>query len=266
MPPITVYCPFTRADMVGRFFDDLESTDLEKERTNLALVIDKDMPKVYPIMLERAQGYRGVIIIRNYEHEVNDRHVTIRRQRIAQLHEDSKELIANLDGEFVLGLEDDTTFKNLNVNRMWLRARADQVGFVSAYEAGRWFSKYIGIWKTDNPWEPKEIHSLTPIGEFEEIDAAGWYCFLTKKQHWLEATYETETWQPWGPDVNFGLELRRKGFKNYVDWNQPCGHYDQGRIIKPVHDLVQEQFVLDENPKYKNGFPQWVRKKVRDNV
>jgi hypothetical protein len=40
-----------------------------------------------------------------------------------------------------------------------------------------------------------------------------------------------------GPDVCFGLDLRKQGFKNYIDWGLIVGHNDYGTILLPVGEL-----------------------------
>lgn len=264
MPPITVFCPFTRPEMVNRWFDDLMTTDLVPSNTNLAFIIDCDEPRIYARIMENINKrgpFRNFIIIRNEQHIVNPMNIPVRRQRIAEIHEQSKDLIANMDGIFVLGLEDDTVFENLNVERLYNKAKLDQVGLISAYEAGRWYNKIIGIWNFDDVYNPKECWTILPSEGYEEIDAAGFYAYLTRTDYYIDHQYNTELWQPWGPDVNYGLDLRRSGLTNFVDWTQPCGHADQGIIITPDHNLYSEHFFLDEHPEFPNGLPQWIRRK-----
>ena len=80
MPPITIFCPFTRPEYVKRWFDDLASTDLKAENVNLAFIIDigEDImgqdqgPKIYARILREMERtkYRKYVIIRNYDHHV----------------------------------------------------------------------------------------------------------------------------------------------------------------------------------------------------
>jgi hypothetical protein len=263
MEPITVFCPFTRLEMVDRWFNDLYSTDLEPENTNLCFIIDtdEDEPLIYAKIMNQMnthEPFRRFLIARNSEHHVNEVNIPIRRQRIAEIHEQSKALIHACDGKFVLGLEDDTVFTGLSVTRLYDKAKFDQVGFVSAYEAGRWHQKIIGIWDFDNPLDPKECWTLLPGKNYEEIDAAGFYCYLTHVELYLEHEYSSEIWQPWGPDVNYGLWLRQLGYKNYVDWEQPCGHEDDGIVISPDHQLFSEHFFKEPIKDFPNS---WVRRR-----
>lgn len=268
MPPITVFCAFTRPEYVRRWFDDLASTDLKAENTNLAFIIDigEDIEdnevgkKIYNRIMDEMNRtrYRKFLITRNYDHHVNGANIPVRRKRIAEIHNQSKELISALDGEFVLGLEDDTVFTNLCIDRLitpFVNPVVQPIGFVTAYEAGRWQNKIIGVWGFDDPINPQQCWTELPGKGYEECDAAGMYCYLTPKDLYLKHDYYSEDWQPWGPDVNYGLWLRQQGYQNLVDWSQPCGHIDGDRIITPNDNLYVEQFWYDE------AYKGWVRKK-----
>jgi hypothetical protein len=258
MPPITVFCPFTRPEYVKRWFDDLASTDLDPANTNLAFIIDIGEDdfgqhlgaKIYSRILDEMNrtNYRKYIIARNYEHKVMGS-ITMRRKRIAEVHNQSKQMIIALDGQYVLGLEDDTVFTNLCVERLFRPFKNDNVGLVSAYEAGRWNMKMIGIWGFDDVKNPKECWTELPGKDYAEIDAAGFYCYLTPTTLYLQHQYDTEVADPYGPDVRYGLDLRQQGFHNYVDWSQPCGHIDGDVIITPNSDLFVERFTYDEKLK-----------------
>lgn len=269
MSPITVFCPFTRPEYVRRWFDDLASTDLKAENTNLAFIIDvgEDAEgqnlgaKIYMRIIEEMQrtNYRKFLITKNYEHQVPGS-IIMRRRRIAEIHNQSKELIKALDGIYVLGLEDDTVFTNLCVARLFepfqnARFYQNKVGLVSAYEAGRWNMKIIGIWGFDDVQNPRECWTMLPGKDYERIDAAGFYCYLTPTELYLKHDYITEDIDPYGPDVRYGLDLRQQGYTNFVDWSQPCGHIDGDRIITPNDNLYVESFSFDEKLKG------WVRRK-----
>lgn len=250
MRPITVFCPVTRYEYMDRWFDDLASTDLRPDMTNLAFIIDVEHEeggaKIRARIMDEMNKtkFRQFLIIQN-EHRVNEVNIPIRRRRIAEIHEQSKDLIRALDGEFVLGLEDDTVFTNLCVKRLIDPLNDPTIGMVSAYEAGRWHRKIIGIWQFDDALDPKECWTALPDKDkdYEHIDAAGFYCYVTRVEDYLQHTYTSEVWQPWGPDVNFGLWLRREGYCNLVDWSQPCGHRDTDIIITPNSDLFSEHFI-----------------------
>lgn len=269
MPPITIFCPFTRPHFVQRWFNDLASTDLNPAQVNLALTIDCEGDEGGKVIYARimneinewaaaGKDFRKFIITRNYDHHVNEMSIPIRRQRIADIHTQSKDVVSALDGEFVLGLEDDTVFTNLCVQRLYQPfVDMEGIGLVSAYEAGRWHNKIIGIWNFDNVDDPKECWTELPGKGYEEIDAAGMYCYLTPTELYLKHDYGTDVIDPYGPDVRYGLDLRQQGYRNFVDWSQPCGHNDGDIIISPNSDLYVESFHWDDELKG------WARKKLQ---
>lgn len=263
MPPITVFCAFTRLEFVDRWFQDLYSTDLNPENTNLVLIIDTAEPRIYAKIMEQMNfvKFKRFWIVRNYEHHVNEVNIPIRRRRIAEIHEQAKEYIRQTDGEYVLGLEDDTVFTNLCVNRLYQLASQEGVGFVSAYQAGRWHNKIIGIWQFNDIDDMKECWTVLPSVNIEECDAAGFYCYLTRTSRFMAHKYEWLDWQPWGPDVNYGIWLRQLGFKNYVDWSQPVGHQVENGIIWPNHNLYSEHFYINNDL----GENAWVRRRQDEN-
>lgn len=243
-PIITVFCAFTRLEMIDKFFEDLLSTDLEPERTNLAFIIDCNEPKIYEKIMNIMNNhtFKQFLITRNYDHQVNEVNITRRRQRIAEVKEQSKDLINALDGELILSLEDDTVFKGLQVKRL-AEALDNKTGLVSTYEAGRWYNKIIGVWEFDNIQDPTMCWTCLPEKDITEVDATGFYCYLTRKELYLAHEYNTEIQQPWGPDVNFGLWLRKLGYINKVDWEQPTGHNISTNILTPDGDLIVERFI-----------------------
>lgn len=264
LPIITVFCAFTRLNMVDKWFADLESTDLDPSNTNCAFIVDiggDEGAYIYEKIMNHMNEvmWRKFAITRNTDHKVNEVNIPMRRKRIAEIHEMSKQLITALDGQYVLALEDDTVFTGLSVQRLWEKAQYDQTGFVTTYEAGRWYNKIIGVWNFDNVHEPTQCWTMLPGEGFEEIDAAGWYCYLTSVDNYVNANYRTEEWEPWGPDVNYGLDLKRQGFTNFVDWTQPCGHRDGDIVITPDHQLFSEHFYKHWEPEMQQLI--WVRRK-----
>ena len=260
LPVITVFCPVTRAHYLKRWFADLYSTDLVPEMTNLVFIIDGNYPNAYAYIMEEMNHtqFRKFLILRNYDYQVNEGAIAVRRKRIAEVHEMAKGLVASCDGEYVLALEDDTVFTNLCVYSLYepfnpkvgteihSMVHGQVIGLVSAYQAGRWSQKIIGIWQFDDVHNPKECWTDLPKHHYEEITAAGFYCYLTPRSLFLDVPNSTDVTLPWGPDVEYGLALRKMGYTNYVNWDAPTGHQDQSVIISPNGQLISERFVKTE--------------------
>jgi len=167
------------------------------------------------------------------------------RSRIAKVRNQSKSLVG--DTEFVFSFEDDTVVpKNALVKLLQDWYEVDNPGFISGVQVGRQGLKILGAWLCDSTQFPTEFVSLgknevvTPIAE---VSGAGMYCYLTRTDLYKEATYGWR--EPVGPDVWYGLHLRTKGYKNYVDQSLVCGHQISGKVLTPdTVDVVKARFYL----------------------
>lgn len=246
-PIITIFCSFTRRWTVERFLENLKKTMAvhKPENTNLAFIVDIDEIWIQ-LQLQRfadEHGYRACEIIRNSEHHPNEVRLRLRRLMIADMKNQSKKLIAKLDGEYVIGLEDDTVFDLDCFCRLLKPLYEDaSVGFVEGVQCGRWGIKMIGAWQTDNVFNPHKISTLMPKTGYEQIDAGGFYGYATRKNLYLEHDYFSSNGQPFGPDVNFGLWLRQQGYQCIIDWDTIFGHNDHNVILYPDADIKRVEF------------------------
>ena len=118
----------------------------------------------------------------------------------------------------------------------------------------------MGAWRADDVYEPSVIETVLParpellndagraIGCVpEEIDAGGLYCELAKYEHYLRHEYRPFDGDALGPDFNWGIELRRQGYKNYVDYSVAVEHCKpDGTSIHPRStNPVQMRFVRE---------------------
>lgn len=246
-PILTIYCAFTRRWTVERWLENLSKVPHDPTKTNLAFIVDADEVFIQRCLERFAmdKNYRSFHVRMNEDHHPNEIRVSLRRSRIAEVKEQSKDLIVKCDGDLVLGLEDDTVFPSLDLPRL-LRLFSDPlVGFVEGVQCGRWGIKVIGGWMVDDYEFPQKAWTVMPGVGFEEIDAGGFYGYITRKNLYLRHEYYASTGQPWGPDVNYGLWLRNHGFKCYIDWENVFGHQDHGKILYPDTDVAQAIFSKD---------------------
>lgn len=254
-PVITIYAQFTRKWAVERWLKNLASVEHDPELTNLVLIVDTDEPYI-KYEFEKFAGdyeYRSFHFIINHDFSPNEVRIAIRRQRIADVKNQSKELIAKCDGDYVIAFEDDTVFDGLDIMRLLNPLIADPtIGFVEGVQCGRWGVRMIGAWKCDNFLSPSRIETLLPaiVGGYEEIDGGGWYGYATRKDLYLECDYYTESSQPWGPDVNYGLWLRSKGYKCLIDWQSNFGHNDHNIIKYPDATVTKIIYTKDINGRW----------------
>lgn len=245
---ITLTCAFTREWAVAQWLKDLSNVEHNPALTNLAFVIDADEPliKSQLIAYAKAHNYRRLELVMNSDHRPNEVRLTLRRHRIATIKEQSKDLIRRCDGEFVIGLEDDTVFSRLgSFDRLIRPFRSHpNTGFVEGVQMGRWGARMIGAWQFDSTPLPTWAKTLLPPkGELPEhvtamlplqyITAGGFYGYATRKSLYLNHDYYWSESQPWGPDVNFGLWLADLGYRSMIDWSLIFGHDDHGTVGWP---------------------------------
>lgn len=248
-PILTIFCPFTREWALQHWLDNLSSVWHDPALTNLCFIIDGDMPSIARRLKNYAEqnGYRSFHVKINEYWATNESRLDLRKLRIAEIHNQSKDLIAETDGEIIIGLEDDTVFDRLESFEQLYRPlnKLDGVGFVEGVEMGRHGAKMLGAWRCDDPFNPKMVQTCLPAegwNGLSEIDAGGFYGYATYRELYLEHEYYWSTNQPWGPDVNYGFWLRQRGWKCYVDWGILFGHKDFSEIgypDDPQHRLAE---------------------------
>lgn len=218
--------------------DDLAHVQHDPALTNLTVLVDIDEPYVVTAFRRFAdeRGYRSFHFRINEDHNPNEVRISARRLRIADMKNQSKDLILKTDGEYVIGFEDDTVFTRLDSFDRLLNPllEDDKVGFVEGVQCGRWGVNMIGAWSCDDFNFPQKVWTLLPGEGYQEIDGGGFYGYATRRDLYLNCEYYSSSAQPWGPDVNFGLSLRNKGYKCLVDWETVYGHSVHGQILWPT--------------------------------
>jgi hypothetical protein len=148
---------------------------------------------------------------------------------------------------YVFGIEDDTIVPPFALKRL-LRGYESKpnAGFIQGVEIGRWGVNYIGAWQVDNIYDTKKFTSL-PLGDgLQEIDAGGFYCFLTKYEYYVNHDFKPYENNVLGPDIDYGIAMRQQGMRNYTDWTVKCKHYNRNGGIISFSDTntVQIEYFL----------------------
>lgn len=251
-PIITIFCAFTRRWAVDDWLTNLAKIEHDPALTNLAIIVDADEPYIANMCKKFAEdrGYRSFHVKVNSNWLPNEVRLAIRRMRVADVHNQSKDLIALTDGEIIIGLEDDTVTDRMPSFMRLIQPLLDdeQVGFVEGVQMGRWGAKMIGAWQADDPHNPKQIKTLLPGEGYEDITGGGWYGYATRRALYLNCEYYTSSAQPWGPDVNFGFWLKQRGYKCLIDWQTVFGHRDFNIIKYPDDPKMRlAQLVYNKN-------------------
>lgn len=267
--PITVFCAFTRYWALERVLDNLAKQNYPKSLINLCFIVDIDDPRIPKELEEFSQywekcerPYRSLHVKMNSDWHPNEVHLSIRRMRIADVHNQSKWLIGKTDGEFVIGLEDDTVFEDPETFNRLLQpfGKWEGTAFVQGVQAGRHGTYYIGAWRCDDPLVVKHIHTCLPKDNkwegVEAIDAGGMYGYATPTELYLQHDYFSSSGAPYAVDVNYGLWLRQRGFVCLIDWGLLFGHNAHNVILRP-DDEVQ---LLEVNYYRNTNGAGWERK------
>lgn len=245
----TIVLLVSREFFLQRIFANLDLLECDPAMTNLLVISDGDYT-----LFERSRNFtvnsrfKERLCIYRKKGLPNVGSVRSRRTRIADIHNEAKELIQECD--YILLLEDDTIISPNTLKALLSDySYAPHAGFISGVELGRWGYTHIGAWKVDDIYNTKQITSVLDGNGLEEVDAAGFFCCLVKKDNYIKHNF-----QPFenilGPDVNFGLELRKVGLKNYIDYTVKCKHITKrGDISFHNSDIMQVQFTK-ENEKW----------------
>lgn len=262
MDSVEIVLPISRPEHLHKLFASLEYLDCNPDTTSLLAYVDGDQA-----LFEQASKFTEAskFKTRRCVHRPQSKPTydkEIRRHRIAAIHNELTALVG--DCKYVFGLEDDT-IPPRGAFRTLLKDHAIYpfAGFIEGVELGRWGFKHVGAWRCDNVYEPTVIEtivrgmekhgeldevSMMPDSTFEvgmrnvvrtqvdveEIDAGGFYCFLTRRDLYTKHEFKLFQHNLLGPDVDYGISLRREGLKNYIDWSIGCAHLRQdGTVLKP---------------------------------
>lgn len=253
---VTIVLPVSREDYLKRILAQLELMHCDAENTNLMVYVDGtiDLYAKARDMVVNAKFKEKLTVYRRAKHNPDPSNWRKRRKRIAEIHNELKGMIGACDYLFLI--EDDTLIP-LNALERLLKAYTlhPYAGFISGVQLGRWGFTVPGIWKVDNVYTTKEVTSQMPPktdipGQTlptEEIDASGFYCMLTKREHYMSVDHQTFE-DALGPDVYYGLQLRQQGYKNYVDWQIQTAHLTKRGEINLRNTKIQQiKLVRTEN-------------------
>jgi hypothetical protein len=243
MSQVEIIIPISRPEHLQQLFSRLEHMDCNTDQTSLLAYVDGS-DELFEQVKAHVEGSK--FAVRRCLRRPRDAKTVAatdimgRRKRIAAIHNELKAFVGQCD--YVFGLEDDT-IPPRDVIRRLLHDYAvhPHAGFIEGVELGRWGVAYVGAWKADSVYEPTSIGSVappsasnpatrhskwdTPVPTIQEIDAGGFYCFMTKREHYVNHDFKTYGHNLLGPDVEFGLSLRQEGYKNFIDWSLPCKHF-----------------------------------------
>lgn len=240
MNTVTIFLPVSRATYLQQVFTALELLDCDREKTNLLVLVDGDATLFIDARnrTELSKFASRLCVQWKSKHTLRHYDIAGRRMRIADIHNDAKQYIGEC--EFIFGVEDDTIIQSNSLKKLLADfGRYPYAGFIQGVQLGRWGIPHVGAWLFDDIYEPTKITSATPNKGVLPIDAGGFYCYLTRKVDFVKHDYKPFDGNSLGPDVDFGIELRRAGIQNYIDWSIETIHKSKDKDITPMNTEVR---------------------------
>lgn len=231
---ITIILPISRHDYLSQIFSSLELLHCDRNQTSLLAIVDGD-DSLYTKarnFVNNSKFNERLCVFRN-QGEVDVSSIMKRRERIAAIHNEAKKYIHKTD--FIFLVEDDTLYEPLTLVKLQTAYSIyPYAGFISAVQVGRWGLRYIGLWHVDNIYKPIRITSSPLLQSIQKVDASGFYCLLTKKENYIKHNF-TQFEGVLGPDFEYGLRLRQKGFANYGHFGIYCTHLTKKEKIQVIN-------------------------------
>lgn len=240
--------------------------ECDRGSTNLFVLVDGDANLFLQTRqyVENSKFAERLCVQGTIPGEVKKYSVNTRRRRISAIHNAVRELLKPCD--YVFLVEDDGVLPSNALKRLLSDYLTyPHAGFITGVQIGRWGVPMVGAWRADDVYEPSRFETVlqssrelldlaqNPVGlvpdkMVEEVDAGGLYACLTRYE--LYAKHEFAPYEDvLGPDVAYGVWLRRQGYMNYIDWAVPVEHRKpDGTSIHPrTTEAVKMTFTKNES-------------------
>jgi hypothetical protein len=237
-----IILPISREQHLLRVFASLELLECDRERTRLLAFVDgeADLFLTARNLVHESKFAERLCVQVDILGERREFSINTRRRRIAALHNKIRKLIKPCEHVFLI--EDDGVVPPDALSRLLADYQAHPfAGFIEGVELGRWGLPHVGARRADDVYDMKRLESAMParpellnnagraIGRVpdhmvEEIDAGGLYACLTKYERYAGHEFKPYEGCAFGPDIEWGLELRRHGYRNYLDWTVGVEH------------------------------------------
>lgn len=247
----TIVLLVSRPDYLDLVFASLELMNCNATKTNLLTIVDGDNRLFVDARnrTELSKFENRLCIPYDSKDKMKNNDLNHRRKRIADIHNFAKQYIRKSD--YIFCVEDDTTFGIDTLTRLMDNYRiVPFAGMIQGTQIGRHGIPHYGAWRVDEIYNPTEIKSMMPpdtnkkwdtswVQKITECDAGGLFCMLTKAEAYMAHTFKPFDTGDLGPDFDYGLELRKQGYKNYTDWSITCHHHTKRGVISPSTTTTQ---------------------------
>lgn len=240
-PEYTLFVPFTRLWFVDRFLLNLERMELPWEAVDVLFYNDTNNAELQSKLLSWLERFKPILngarIYQSGNPPLGEFDVMqARRDRIVRVKQHSAKLIGN--SKYVFCLEDDTIAPTDALERLEHYFLADPLTAVaSGVQVGRWAYRIIGAWEISPLLDPTNVRTVAYQGTgAQEVDGTGWFCYLTTTQLYKATKYRYEA-ECLGPDVCYGWDLKKNGYKVFLDWDVSCAHVAIDQTFYPDNSV-----------------------------
>ena len=243
---ISIVVPITRKWAIPHVIENINRLECLGLDINVLLYIDSTDRELRDLVIKNVLRYSSDIAWSDNQPTM-ERKVSYRRNRIVEMKQHTAKLVNPCD--YVFSFEDDTVVPPDALKRL-LALMSDNVGFAQGVQCGRWDLPMLGVWRVDNIDSPNEIHTVPLSTGVQEVDAGGFYCYLTPYDLYTGIPYRWHD-ECFGPDVCYGLDVRATSLLVLTDFDLHCGHMTNHQTLYPNGSEKQLSWKL------RNG--DWIR-------
>lgn len=242
---ITVFVPISRTWRINKVIDQITTLDIGDNQVDAVIILDNTFISTSAVknaFLSRNSNIKLTTVYNTNNEGIAEMNLTKRRQRITEVFTRAQGLIPR-ETDLVFTFEDDTDFEPNTLIKLiafyFHKGWDYKVGLISGVQAGRWGFRMLGLWKANDYNDPTLMETLDNSPIDDQIDAAGFYCFITSRDNFVNTPHKFDFF---GPDVHFGLSLRSKGYSNFVDWTISTGHVTRTHTLYPDDECISIKY------------------------
>lgn len=245
IPDYTFSLMISRAWAMDTYFEWLKKAELPSGSIEAIVVVDSKERKMFERVsrefVEDKRFCNVKVYLTNNEKLPEFKNVSARRQRIV---DNWHIILTEMRGRMLLASEDDSIpdyDAYIKLLRTFNEYNAD---FVQANIIGRWGVKLCPAWQI---MTRKEIpHIMWNLQEktkgIDNIHGCGWYCFVCTADVARKEQMYVDDFTPLGPDIRFGYNLHRLGYKLIHDWEVKVKHIlEDGNYLLPGQDQTEQR-------------------------
>jgi glycosyltransferase involved in cell wall biosynthesis len=242
-PEYTFTLMFSRPWAMKRYFRMLDELRLP-ENIEAVVVIDSNsesMRKFITYKFSSDKRFGGVKIIFTGNSRLPEfTNANHRRQRII---DNWHYILSETRGKIILASEDDSLPCKDAYMKLLKSLTGRQVDFVQGNIIGRWRANICPAWQIEEQdGVPVKVWNMKEKQEgVDEVMGVGWYCFVAPADVVRKYPMYLDDQLPLGPDVRFGYELYKHGFKLLHRWDVRVEHFGEDFSLLPGRDGTKQR-------------------------